>query len=153
MKRAVLLLLGLSACGGDEPDRGFAATAGGARQEPYVAVPPGSVARGTSSRVSMLASPGPPLTPELLALGRQVYQGKCASCHGRSGLGDGLVVEKGFTQPPPFAAHPHSAAEIVTIITRGQGAMPAMAEPVPPIERWAVARYLERIYGSAGHGR
>ena len=150
MTRRALLLLALALPGcGDEPDRGYAATAGGARQEPYVAIPPGSVPRGTIERLEALAPPGPPLTPALLAQGRLAYASACAPCHGAGGMGDGPVVQKGYTRPPPLGAQPRSPESIVAIITEGKGAMPAMAAQVPPQERWAIARYIARSTGSA----
>lgn len=145
MKRAAFLpLLLLPAACGDEPNRGYAATAGGARQEPYAAVPPGTVPRGTTERLADIAAPGPPPTPALIAAGAQAYRGYCAPCHGISGRGDGPVTEKGFPRSPPLAARPHSPEEIVAIIGDGQNLMPPMASQVSPLKRWAIAYYLAR---------
>lgn len=131
----------LAACG-DEPDRGFAASAAGARQELYVAVPPGSVPVVASERLRAVAPPGPPVTPALLRAGAIAYRGKCAPCHGLDGQGGGPVVEKGFPRPPALAAGAHSAAHVVAVVSEGTGEMPSLAAEVPPIERWAVAYYV-----------
>src|SRR3546814_4214081 len=58
------------------------------------------ISRGTTERLANLAAPGPPVTSTLLAVGRDSYGGYCAPCHGKKGLGDGPVVEKGFPRPP-----------------------------------------------------
>ncbi len=143
MRWAILLLLLPVACG-DEPDRGFAATGGGARQARYAAIPPGSVPRGARARRAEIAAPGPPVTPALIAAGGKAYQSYCAPCHGASGRGDGPVTQKGFPRSPPLATGLHSPEEIVAIIGNGQGLMPPLAEQVPPRERWAIAQYLAR---------
>lgn len=108
-----------------------------------MAVPVGSVPRGTYARLALLRPPGPPVTPELLREGRAAYRDLCAPCHGVAGLGDGPVVEKGFPRPPPLALGLSAPAEVVAIVTAGRGAMPAMAEQVPPLDRWAIARFIE----------
>lgn len=143
---ALLLLLGLVACG-DGSDHGYAATAAGARQEPYVAIPPGSIPRGTGARRAALAPPGPPVPPRLLAEGRLGYAGLCAPCHGADGGGDGPVVRKGFPRPPAFAGAALPPAEVVAVITDGKGAMPSLAGVVPPGERWAIAHYVQHLAG------
>ena len=147
MKRAALLLLPFAAACGDQPDSGYAVTAGGARQERYVAIPAGSVPRGTSERLTDIAAPGPPVTPASISAGATAYRGYCAPCHGVSGQGAGPVVEKGFPRPPPLSARPHSAEEIVAIISAGKGEMPSLSAQVPPERRWAIAYYLTREGG------
>jgi mono/diheme cytochrome c family protein len=148
VRRTALLLLPFAAACQDEPDRGYAATAGGAREEAYVAIPPGSVPVGEGERISASTPPGPPVTPSLIRAGAEAYQGYCAPCHGRRGAGDGPVTQKGFPAPPPLASRPHSPADIVDIIGQGRGKMPPLAEEMPPLKRWAVAHYLAR--GAAG---
>ena len=140
MRAALAMLLPLLAACGNEPDRGFAATAAGARQEPYIAVPPGSVPVTASERLRAVAPPGPSVTPELLRAGARLYRGKCAPCHGLDGQGGGPVVEKGFPRPPVLAAS--SPPQVVAVITEGTGEMPSLAGEVPPIERWAIAYYV-----------
>jgi mono/diheme cytochrome c family protein len=142
MKRAALFLcLAMAACR-DEPDRGFPATAGGGRQEPYAAIPPGTAPRGTGRRLSQVEAPGPPMMPALIAAGAKAYRGYCASCHGVSGRGDGPVTQKGFPRSPPLGARSYSAEEVVAIIGNGKGQMPPLAEQIPPGRRWAIAHYL-----------
>jgi mono/diheme cytochrome c family protein len=147
--RAALLLLPLAAACGDEPDRGYAATAAGARQEPYGAIPPGSVPRGTTARLRAAAPPGPPVTPALLAAGQDAFRGYCAPCHGSDGEGNGPVVRKRFPRPPDLTTRLNSPPAVVAVIANGKGRMPALAEQVPPARRWAIGYYLAGG-GSAG---
>lgn len=138
MRAALLLALALGGCS-DQADREYLAAADGG-----AATPSGSVPRGASEHMLAVAPPGPPVTRALLALGLEAYRGKCAPCHGLRGAGDGPVVDKGFPPPPPLSRTPLPAARTVAIITSGRGEMPAMAGPVPPVERWAIAYWLER---------
>lgn len=132
MKRWPMLLLALAACG-NEPDR-----------ERHAAIPSDSVPRGTTEQLANLAAPGPPVTSALLALGRDGYRGYCAPCHGKDGLGDGPVVEKGFPRPPALLRTTRSPERIVAIIGNGTGMMPPLAGQVSPRHRWAIAHYLVR---------
>src|SRR3546814_2159200 len=127
MKPWPVLTLALAACG-DGPDR-----------EQHAAIPPDSVPRGTTERLANLAAPGPPVTSTLLAVGRDSYGGYCAPCHGKKGLGDGPVVEKGFPRPPALLRTTRSPERIVAIIGTGTGMMPPLAGQVPPRRRWAIA--------------
>jgi mono/diheme cytochrome c family protein len=42
------------------------------------------------------------MTKDVLERGRQRYNIFCAVCHGVTGLGDGRIVQRGFTPPPAF---------------------------------------------------
>ncbi len=42
------------------------------------------------------------LTPELLARGRERFDAMCSECHDRTGSGNGMVVLRGFPQPPSY---------------------------------------------------
>src|SRR5262245_27755854 len=37
-----------------------------------------------------------PVTPELLARGQERFNIFCSVCHGRTGQGDGMIVQRGF---------------------------------------------------------
>jgi mono/diheme cytochrome c family protein len=134
---AALGLLGPAACSSPPeiaPDRAVAAA-------PW---PVDSVPIGTRARTLALAPPGPPVTPDLLDLGRRGYRGKCAPCHGRDLAGRGPVVVAGFPAPPPLVPGRIDAVETVAVVTDGRGEMPAQANEVSALERWAIARWLER---------
>src|SRR3546814_4768291 len=103
MKPWPVLMLALAACG-DGPDR-----------EQHAAIPPDSVPRGTTERLANLAAPGPPVTSTLLAVERDSYGGYCAPCHGKKGLGDGPVVEKGFPRPTRSEEHTSELESLLRI--------------------------------------
>jgi mono/diheme cytochrome c family protein len=92
-----------------------------------------------------------PLTPELLTRGRKVYETFCSPCHGLAGAGDGMIVQRGFKQPPSFHDPRLRAAALgyfVDVVSRGLGQMPAYASQVPVADRWAVAAYLRALQRS-----
>src|SRR5215216_2108066 len=43
-----------------------------------------------------------PITREVLERGRQRYDIYCTPCHGYTGDGDGMIVQRGFTPPPSY---------------------------------------------------
>jgi hypothetical protein len=43
-----------------------------------------------------------PVTAEMLFRGRERFNVFCAPCHGRTGQGNGMVVQRGFRAPPSF---------------------------------------------------
>ncbi|MGH8102611.1 MAG: c-type cytochrome, partial [Chthoniobacterales bacterium] len=64
------------------------------------------------------------LTPALLQRGREQFDAMCAECHDRTGSGNGMVVQRGFPQPPPFHVDRLRNAPIghfYDVITNGYG--------------------------------
>lgn len=89
-----------------------------------------------------------PLTPELLARGAQRYKIYCAQCHDGIGYGQGMVVRRGFPQPPSFHIERLRTAPVgyyFDVITHGFGRMPAHADLVRPADRWAVIAYVRAL--------
>ena len=75
--------------------------------------------------------------------GAQIYQASCAVCHGQDGeggvgpeLGGGAVVE----------AFP-DAADQITVVTNGRGAMPSFSRTLSPQEIEAVVDYTRKDLG------
>lgn len=117
-------------------------------QRGYVAVPPGTVARGATAQAAALAPPGPERTPALLARGEERFKVFCTPCHGVSGRGDGPVVSKGFAPPPSYHEERLQALapeQIVQVITQGRGRMFPYADRVPPEDRWGIAHYVKEL--------
>lgn len=114
----------------------------------YVAVPPGTAPRGRSSYLAALAPPGPHVTPELLARGRERFVVYCSPCHGRDGWGDGIVTTRGLIAPPAYylpRLMEVDPAYIVGIITNGYGRMYPYADRIPPLDGWAIAHYVKSL--------
>ncbi len=85
------------------------------------------------------------VTPELLARGHSQYQVFCAPCHGRTGRGDGMIVQRGFKKPSSFHVDRLRQMPIgyfYDVIASGFGAMSDYAAQIPPKDRWAIAAYV-----------
>jgi cytochrome c553 len=88
------------------------------------------------------------LTPALLNRGRERFEAICAECHDRSGSGNGMVVQRGFPQPPSFHVDRLRKAAIghfYDVITNGYGVMYSYAARVDPGDRWAIAAYIRAL--------
>ena len=88
------------------------------------------------------------LTPELLARGRERFDAICAECHDRTGSGNGMVVQRGFPQPPSYHLPRLRNAPIghfYDVITNGYGVMYSYATRVEPEDRWAIAAYIRAL--------
>jgi mono/diheme cytochrome c family protein len=127
----------------------------GRASRPLVA---GTVARGelredsayyTGKRDSKLVDE-PPLKADmaLLERGRERFNIFCTPCHGLAGEGDGMIVRRGFRQPPTYHSDRLRGAPIghfFDVMTNGFSAMPDYAEQVTVRDRWAVAAYLRAL--------
>ena len=72
------------------------------------------------------------LTPELLARGRERFNAMCSECHDRTGSGNGMVVLRGFPQPPSYHVPRLRNAPIghfFDVITNGYGVMYLLRRP------------------------
>jgi mono/diheme cytochrome c family protein len=89
-----------------------------------------------------------PVTAELMARGRERYNVFCSPCHGRTGQGNGMVVQRGFRVPPSFHEERLRGAPVgyyVNVETNGFGAMSDYAAQVPAEDRWAIAAYIRAL--------
>ena len=84
------------------------------------------------------------LNQELLKRGQDRFNIFCSPCHGRTGAGNGMIVERGFRRPPSY----HSerlrnapAGHFFDVMTHGFGAMPSY-ERIEPHDRWAIVAYI-----------
>jgi mono/diheme cytochrome c family protein len=86
-----------------------------------------------------------PLTPELLRRGEERFNIYCSVCHGRTGNGDGMIVQRGFPRPPAYATDRLRAAPVgyfYEVITHGYGVMYSYAARIDPVDRWAIVAYI-----------
>jgi len=91
------------------------------------------------------------ITASVLERGRDRYDIYCSPCHGRTGLGDGMIVRRGFRRPPSFHLDRLRQAPpgyIFDVTSRGFGAMPDYATQVPVSDRWAIVAYLKVLQRS-----
>lgn len=88
------------------------------------------------------------LTPQLLNRGRERFDAMCAECHDRTGSGNGMVIQRGFPQPPSFHVDRLRKAPLghfYDVITNGYGVMYPYAARVEPEDRWAIAAYIRAL--------
>jgi hypothetical protein len=159
---ALCALVLLVACGGNMRDQ--------AKRNPYEPsaafadgkcmrqIPENTVARGRDQEDQDLSGVGPdgkpvaefpfPITRDVLVAGHTRYDQFCSPCHGLSGYGNGMIVQRGFPAPPSF--HQQRLRDvppgyIVNVITNGFGRMFSYAFRVEPQDRWAIAAYIRAL--------
>jgi hypothetical protein len=94
-----------------------------------------------------------PLTRGLLARGRERYGIYCTPCHGMTGDGLGIVVQRGFRRPNSFHIDRLRAAPVgyfFDVMTKGFGSMMDYAAAIEPADRWAIAAYVRALQVSQG---
>jgi mono/diheme cytochrome c family protein len=93
-----------------------------------------------------------PIDDAVMARGQDGFNAFCSPCHGRTGRGDGIVVQRGFTRPPDLTdegSRSLPAGHLFNVITNGFGAMPDHAAQVKVRDRWAITAYLRALQLSA----
>lgn len=89
-----------------------------------------------------------PVTAEVLERGQERFNIFCSPCHDRLGTGRGMVVQRGYRQPPSFHIERLRAApagHFFDVMTKGLGAMPDYAAQIPPRDRWAIVAYVRAL--------
>jgi mono/diheme cytochrome c family protein len=89
-----------------------------------------------------------PVTTEVMARGQERFNVFCAPCHGRTGQGNGMIVQRGFRAPPSFHDERLRTAPVgyfYDVQTNGFGAMSDYAAQVPVADRWAIAAYIRAL--------
>lgn len=88
------------------------------------------------------------ITRGALERGRQRFDIYCSMCHGATGYGDGMIVQRGFVRPPSFHIDRLRSAPpgyFVEVITHGFGAMYSYNDRVVPEDRWKIAAYIKTL--------
>lgn len=88
------------------------------------------------------------VTRATLDRGRVCFQIDCVPCHGETGEGNGIVVQRGFPAPPSYHIERLRNAPIghfFDVMTRGYGIMFPYAQRVTPEDRWAIAAYIRAL--------
>ena len=89
-----------------------------------------------------------PVTEAVMARGQERYNVFCAPCHSRTGAGNGMIVQRGFRQPPSFNDDRLRNAPVgyfFDVMTHGFGAMQDYSAQVPVADRWAIAAYIRAL--------
>jgi hypothetical protein len=124
-------------------------------------IPEGTVARGYVGDDDLLqtgkvdgqdTSEFPfPVTPDVMARGQERYNIFCSPCHDRTGRGNGMVVRRGYRQPPSYHIDRLRQAPVghfFDVMTNGFGAMPDYRAQVPVRDRWAIIAYIRALQAS-----
>jgi len=92
-----------------------------------------------------------PVTRDTLERGRERFNIYCSPCHGRTGEGNGIVVQRGFPPPPSYHIDRLRQAPVghfYDVMTQGYGIMYSYAERIKPDDRWAIAAYIRVLQKS-----
>jgi mono/diheme cytochrome c family protein len=89
-----------------------------------------------------------PITAKDLERGRQRYTIYCTPCHSRVGDGNGMIVRRGYRQPPNWhddKYRNYAIGHFFDVMTNGFGAMPDYSSQVPVKDRWRIAAYIRAL--------
>jgi len=116
---------------------------------------PGTVARGqlrldellySGKENGVVADEFPfPITPADLHRGQEQFNVYCTPCHDYLGYGRGMIVQRGFPQPPSYHIERLRAApagHFFEVMTNGFGRMYSYAARVTPEDRWRITAYI-----------
>jgi mono/diheme cytochrome c family protein len=80
--------------------------------------------------------------------GQERFNIFCAPCHGRTGAGNGMVVQRGFRQATSLHVErlrQMPAGYIYDVITNGFGVMPDYRAQIGPEDRWRIVAYVRAL--------
>ena len=89
-----------------------------------------------------------PISREDLVRGQDRFNIYCSPCHSRLGDGNGLIVKRGYHNPPSYYTDRVMKAPVghfFDVITNGFGAMPSYASRVTPDDRWRIIAYIRTL--------
>lgn len=89
-----------------------------------------------------------PVDAQVLDRGEERFNIYCAPCHDRTGGGRGMVVQRGYRQPPSLHIDRLRAIEVgyfFDVMTNGFGAMPDYRVQISARDRWNVAAYIRAL--------
>jgi len=92
-----------------------------------------------------------PVTKELIDRGQDRFNIYCIVCHGPVGDGDGMIVRRGFPQPPTYHDDRLRNAPVghfFDVMTNGWGKMNSYADKLSAADRWAVVAYIRTLQAS-----
>ena len=90
-----------------------------------------------------------PVVVAVLYLVQERFNIYCSPCHGNTGSGNGMVVQRGFPrQPPSFHSdrlRQADAGYVFDVITNGFGVMSDYRAQIAPRDRWAIIAYIRAL--------
>lgn len=122
---------------------------------------PGTVARGqlrddihlyTGKKDGQLVTTFPfPVNKEVVKRGQERFNIYCAPCHGQTGAGNGMIVQRGFKKAASYydsEVRNKSVGHYFDVITNGFGAMAGYSAQVNVRDRWAIVSYIRALQES-----
>ena len=88
------------------------------------------------------------ITHEDLDRGQERFNVFCAPCHGRTGVGNGMVVQRGYRQAQSLHIDRLRVAPegyFFDVITNGFGVMPDYRSQIPVEDRWRIIAYVRAL--------
>jgi len=88
------------------------------------------------------------VTEELIDRGQDRFNIYCIVCHGPVGKGDGMVVRRGFPQPPTYHDDRLRNAPVghfFDVMTNGWGKMNSYSGQLSAADRWAIIAYIRTL--------
>lgn len=107
--------------------------------------------RGRDDIDSVIAKIPIPVTMQLIERGQQRFNIYCSPCHGRTGDGRGIVVQRGLLPPPSFhdeRLRKVGDGHIFDVISNGIRNMPSYRAQIPVDDRWAIVSYFRALQRS-----
>jgi len=89
-----------------------------------------------------------PITANDILRGQQRFNIYCTPCHDYTGSGRGMIVQRGFPQPPSLHIDRLRQAPVghfFDVMTNGFGNMYSYAARVTPEDRWRIAAYIRAL--------
>ena len=80
--------------------------------------------------------------------GQERYNIYCSPCHDYTGSGRGMIVMRGFPQPPSYHIDRLRQAPVghfFDVMTNGIGSMYSYASRITPEDRWRIAAYIRAL--------
>jgi mono/diheme cytochrome c family protein len=91
------------------------------------------------------------ITEPDLDRGQERFNIFCAPCHDMTGTGRGMVVQRGYRQPPSLhdpRLRSADAGYMFDVITNGFGAMPDYRTQIDARDRWRIVAYVRALQAS-----
>jgi mono/diheme cytochrome c family protein len=96
--------------------------------------------------------PGMPVLPPSPERGDTLYNTWCATCHGMSGAGNGLVASRYVGVPSILTdrARGYTDGYLYSIVRYGRGLMPKYGDKLPnQTDRWLIVNHVRKLQGAA----
>lgn len=89
----------------------------------------------------------------VLERGQERYDIYCAPCHGKSGDGNGIIMQGDYGYTPATSYHVDRLRQVTDgylydVIANGVRNMPSYAQQIPVRDRWAIVAYVRALQRS-----